>query len=187
MKKITTLTLALLMVCTVCLFVACSNSSSELKALQETVDSLNTKIDELENTVEELKTKKEYKKVPLTSLNYSQYLAVNYYFEDYFIDYIETNSIGTRTYNLYCTCIVSTQRKTDCHFENVKITLNSTSLLWSTHIPQTTMSIGYDGVATNSFIMYRNNVYDSNRFQLPEASNVNLSITISGYVLIPEA
>ncbi len=70
----------------------------------------------------------EYKSEVLTADNIHRFLAFNITISDCTADYIETNSINERVYNLSCVVTISTKRAAGCHFEGAHIGENDTAV-----------------------------------------------------------
>lgn len=126
----------------------------------------------------------EYKSERLTADNIHRFLAFNITISDCTADYIETNILNDRVYNLSCVVTISTTRAADCHFEGAHIGENDTALSpavilydqtalkdilgggWlpvnTTLAPRICAQIGYNGESAISFSVNKENVIGLN-------------------------
>jgi uncharacterized lipoprotein YehR (DUF1307 family) len=77
--------------------------------------------------------KQEYKRVKLTTENYTNYISINSYATDYNVSPLRENSLNKLEYCASATIHVVTSKRADCYFENVTIEYKpSHSILWET-------------------------------------------------------
>ncbi len=142
--------------------------------------------------------KDEHKETELTTDNVYHYLAFNMTVSDCIAEYIETDILNTRKYDLSCVITISTTKATDCYFKGksyadkptdkstppVTIKYNADNILelvgkgWQ--LPKKTVTqdteifaqVGFDGTSAVSFSVFYHNSSD---IRFPNISTVTES------------
>lgn len=87
-----------------------------------------------------------YEKIVLSTQNAAHYLAFSVTFSDCIADYIETNSLGVRYYQLSCVATIRTSRAADCYFEGNEKTTAAIEYA----VSKLTEKLGYQWEAADS-------------------------------------
>lgn len=169
-----------------------SNIETKLDELKTTcnTEDIITSLETIKTTLNAIKANQtvSYTKVLLTTSNYTQYITINITFDNFIIDYIETDSLGYRKYNLACRGVITTSNKIDCHFENVSITYHISIELWNTPIGGISTDLDYYGLSSLSFSATQSDsAFFDFHVHFPNSNTIQ-SITVSsifGYVYIP--
>ena len=123
----------------------------------------------------------EYERIELTTTNYKQYLSFDCTVTDCIADYIGSDSVENRKYNL--SCIVNVKLKNTSNCASVAFSFSKTD--WQI-VASTShyVTIGYDGEGEVSIPLYREDSYFMN---FPRVSALDITVTtITGFVLVPK-
>lgn len=162
---------------------------NELKTVCNT-DDITASLETIKTTLDDIKANQthSYTKVMLTTSNYSQYITLNITFDNFITDYIETDALGYRKYNLACRGLITTSKKADCYFKDVSIYYNISIDLWNIPIAIFSTKLDYNGLSSLSFSATQTDTaFFDLHFHFPDSNDIH-SITISnifGYVYIP--
>lgn len=182
MKKIITAFAMLFCLCSALTFSACSSSDSD-------------RIGELEQRIEELESEStiNYEQIEVNANTLRHYIAFNITISDCFVEYIETNALGSRVYNLACVATITTSRAADCHFIgetdqtpfNIKYNLGIlTPYGWDCSTTSPSAQVDYNGNSSVSFALWREN---TTSLEFPTFSSSTFLMTVvGGYVLVPQ-
>ena len=133
----------------------------------------------------------EYQMVELTTTNYKQYFSFDCTVTDCISDYIGSDSVGNRKYNLSCIVNVKLKKTSDCHFVGknnnfcASVAFSFSKTDWQI-VASTShyVTIGYDGVGEVSVPLYREDCYYMN---FPRVTALDITVTtVSGFVLVPK-
>jgi len=149
--------------------------------------------------------KDEYKSERLTADNIHRFLAFNITISDCTADYIETNILNDRVYNLSCVVTISTTRATDCYFEGEHVGENDTAISpavmlydqtalknilgggWlpinTTLAPRICAQIGYNGESAVSFSVSKDKVIGLNYPNTATVDGTAISVSIPNKIV----
>lgn len=133
----------------------------------------------------------EYERIELTTTNYKQYLSFDCTVTDCIADYIGSDSVENRKYNLSCIVNVKLKNTSNCHFVGkmnnfcASVAFSFSKTDWQI-VASTShyITIGYDGEGEVSIPLYREDSYFMN---FPRVSALDITVTtITGFVLVPK-
>lgn len=136
--------------------------------------------------------KEEYKRVKLTTQNYTNYISINSYATDYNVVPLQENSLGNIEYCASAVIHVVTSKRADCYFENVTIEYKTTyGILWETSNEEVCAKVmlDYNGEShySGAVLIDRNGGVESSiaASLYTQTQFFNKVKAIEGYVLIP--
>lgn len=190
MKKIVCIALSALLLLASLSLSACSDSVDNTKELEDIIAQLEDENKNLESIIENLEEQnnklsklledKKYTYVNLTPDNYNKYISINLFYDDCFY---RQNENGF--YYLYYTGHITTSKKTDCYFDDVKIWYKIDIEEWETNIASTYVELDYFGTSHGSYFATKKN--PSSTIYFPDSAFFDISIrNISGKVIIPQ-
>lgn len=131
----------------------------------------------------------EYEKIQLTKDNYSDYININVYVDDYSFVVSEQTDL-VKQYDISVVVHIETSKRIDCTFEGVSITYSPfNTALWqytflTTSYPDTTLDI--EG---NSHLSYAATKTGASSINVPTSvltSANNIVQSIEGFVIVPK-
>lgn len=130
----------------------------------------------------------EYERIQLTKDNWSDYLSINVYVDDYF--FVITEQTGTsRKYDISVVVHIETSKKVDCTFDDVSISYSPLyTPNWDytyTSFPKTTVNL--EGESHISCVAMRTHSYINYITTSDLTSTVNIVQSINGFVVVPKA
>lgn len=126
-----------------------------------------------------------YEKIKLTATNYTKYISINSFIVDQNIELVELSGYGNR-YDMSCIINITTDRKTNCYFDNVKIQYQVSCPPWICSSRTQTTSVAFDGESCASITFTKENVpIDQTVQYLTKTDNIVDTNAIEGYVLVP--
>lgn len=173
MKKIISV---LLIVLIILMFTLAGCSNDNIDNLTDALHGIEKKLDEDNQT---------YTSTLLTTSNYSKYLGITLYYDNFTFDHISTDSLGNKIYILWCNGIIETTPTGDYKFEKVAISYSISIPGWETDEIGPRVALGYEGFSKCSFGLSRQGLLDLSAV-FPTSRYYNITVdTISGFVLIP--
>lgn len=131
----------------------------------------------------------EYERIQLTKDNYSDYININVYVDDYSFVVSEQTDL-TKRYDISVVVHIETSKKADCTFEGVSITYSpfNTALWQYTYIvsslPDTTLDL--EGESHISYAATKANSPSINISTSVLTSTNNIVHSIEGFVIVPK-
>lgn len=131
----------------------------------------------------------EYEKIKLTKENYSDYINIDIYIDDY--SFIASEQYSSKCYDMSVVVHIETSKKADCTFEDVSITYspsNTASRLWqytyNDTLPDATLNL--EGESHISYAATKANSPFIDIWTSVLTSTNNIVHSIEGFVIVPK-
>ena len=131
----------------------------------------------------------EYERIQLTKDNYSDYININVYVDDYSFIVSEQTDLSKR-YDISVVVHIETSKKADCTFEGVSITYSpSNTALWRytytvSSLPDATLNL--EGESHISYAATKANFPSIDISTSVLTSTNNIVHSIEGFVIVPK-
>ena len=131
----------------------------------------------------------EYERIQLTKDNYSDYININVYVDDYSFVVSEQADLSKR-YDISVVVHIETSKKADCTFEGVSITYSPfNTALWQytytvSSLPDTTLNL--EGESHTSYAATKANSPSIDISTSVLTSTNNIVHSIEGFVVVPK-
>lgn len=136
--------------------------------------------------------KPKYERIQLNKANFTKYIAINAYITDYNVTPLYESPIGTMYYAASATVHITTSKRADCYFENVRISYpaNIGNDLWynSADVVSPVAYLDYEGnshCSLNIACEEHSLSIASSTSRFTSTSHYIVLDNISGYVLVP--